>query len=374
MKSTSFRDTWAEISLSAINQNVRAFKQYINKNSKMMAVVKADGYGHGAVEVAKEALKAGADYLAVALLDEAIALREAGITASILVLGYTKPEVVKRAIENDITLTVYSEDVIKELVKATKELQKTTKIHLKIDTGMTRLGVTTREDALELLKSIPKNTIEVEGIYTHFATADELDTTFTQEQYKRFLSIVSYLEEKNFRFAIKHCCNSAATVAFPEMHLDMCRVGISMYGLYPADSMREKIKLTQAMTLKTKPVLIRQVEKEQSISYGATYKSSSRAMIATLPIGYADGLSRRLSNRGEMSINAQRVPIVGRVCMDLSMIDVTKVEDISKESEVVVFGEPREGHISLDEVAELLDTIHYEIVCLIGKRVPRVYI
>lgn len=374
MKETSFRDTWAEISLDAIQHNVKAFKKYISKDSKMMAVVKADGYGHGAIEVANTAIAAGADYLGVALLDEALELRTAGIAKPILVLGYTKPAAVHEAIKNNITLTVYSQDAITAIREAAEELQMAAKIHLKIDTGMGRIGISIKEEALQLLKDIHSNYIEIEGAFTHFAAADDLDETYTKKQFTRFLEITSYLEANGFTIPIKHCCNSAATIAYPEMHLDMCRVGISIYGLYPADDMREKIKLSQAMAFKTKPVLVKQVDKGQPISYGCTFKPERQAMIATLPVGYADGLSRQLSNRGEMTVRRKRVPIVGRICMDQTMIDVTEVDRIMETDEVTIFGEPSEGYISLDEVAKLLETIHYEIVCLIGKRVPRVYV
>ncbi|WP_405097822.1 alanine racemase [Oceanobacillus sp. FSL H7-0719] len=373
MKETSFRDTWAEVSLDAIQNNVKAFKQYINKNSKMMAVVKADGYGHGAAEVAKTAIAAGADYLGVALLDEALELRTAGITVPILILGYTKPAALEEAIKSDITLTIYSEDVITAIREAAERLQKTAKVHLKLDTGMGRIGISAKEKALELLQGARSEFIEVEGIFTHFAAADNPDATYTKKQFERFLEITSYLEANGYTIPLKHCCNSAATIAYPEMHLDMCRVGISIYGLYPIEFMREKIKLSQAMTLKTKPVLIKQVDKGQPISYGCTFKPDGQALIATLPVGYADGLSRQLSNRGEMTVHGKRVPIVGRICMDQTMIDVTQIGQVTEADEVTIFGEPSAGYISLDEVAALLDTIHYEIVCLVGKRVPRIY-
>ncbi len=373
MKETSFRDTWAEISLDAIQKNVKAFKQHINKNSKMMAVVKADGYGHGAIEVAKTAIAAGADYLGVALLDEALELRAAGITIPILVLGHTKPTVVKDAIQNNITLTVYSQAAITAIQETAEKLQKTAKIHLKIDTGMGRIGISTKEKALQLLNNMHSSAVEIEGAFTHFAVADDVDAAYTKKQFAHFLEVTAYLEANGFPVPLKHCCNSAATIAYPEMHLDMCRVGISIYGLYPASHMREKINLSQAMAFKTKPVMVKPVDKGQPISYGCTFKPEHKAVIATLPVGYADGLSRQLSNRGEVTVHGERAPIVGRVCMDQTMIDVTQMRQVTVADEVTIFGEPSEGYISLDEVAELLQTIHYEIVCLIGKRVPRVY-
>lgn len=374
MKNVSYRDTWVEISLDAIQTNVMAFKRHINKDSRMLAVVKADGYGHGAVEVAKTAIDAGADYLGVALLDEAIELRKAGIQESILVFGYTNPAGVEEAVKNNIILTVFDIETIREITVVAKVLQKKAKIHIKIDTGMARIGVTTKEAALELVEEAMSNLIEVEGIFTHFADADNIDDTYTKKQFANFLEVTSYLKENGYEIPIKHCCNSAATISFPEMHLDMCRVGVSMYGLYPSEQMQEKIKLTQAMTFKTKPSMIKKVKEGQAISYGCTYHSEHLATIATVPVGYADGLSRQLSNRGSVTVKGVRVPIVGRICMDQTMIDVTKVEKITETDVVTIFGDANQGYISLDEVADLLQTIHYEVVCSIGKRVPRVYV
>lgn len=373
MKDTSYRDTWVEISLDAIRGNVSAFREHINKKSKLLAVVKADGYGHGAVEVGKAAIAAGANCLGVALLDEALELRSAGIEVPILVLGYTKPDAVKYAIEKNITLTVYSAEVIQSITEVCNDLQRTAKIHLKVDTGMTRIGVQTKEEALQLIKEVNCKHIEVEGIYTHFADADNPNEAYTRKQFAQFLEVTSFLEDNGYSIPIKHCCNSAATISYPDMHLDMCRVGISIYGLYPGEQMKKLITLKQAMTFQTKPTLIKEVTTGQAVSYGCTYTSESNSMIATLPVGYADGLSRRLSNQGEMTIKGNRVPIVGRVCMDQSMIDVTNVGEVKESDVVTIFGDESKGYVSLDEMAERLDTIHYEIVCLIGKRVPRIY-
>lgn len=375
MNHASYRDTWVEISLDAIQRNVKAFKQHIRAGSNLMAVVKADGYGHGAVEVARAAVEAGADYLAVALLDEAIELRDAGITEPLLVLGYTKPAGVKVALENEITLTVFSTDSLNAIAEAAEELQKKAKIHVKIDTGMMRIGIQNKEAALAFLKSIPSNQVEVEGIFTHFADADHPDDdTYTRKQFKDFLEITSYLEENGFNIPVKHCCNSAATIAYPEMHMDMCRVGVSIYGLYPSEHLREIIPLTQAMTFKTKPVMLKQVEASQAISYGCTFLTDRPTTVATIPVGYADGFSRSLSNRGSVTTGGKRAPIIGRICMDQSMIDVTDIADVDYDSELVIFGDPGTGAISLGEVADLMNTIHYEVACLIGKRVTRVYV
>src|SRR5699024_3504446 len=315
----SYRDTWAEVSLDAISHNVQSFKRYIDeKSTRFMAVVKADGYGHGSVPVAKAAMKAGADYLAVALLDEALVLRKAGIQAPLLVLGYTGPEGADEAVENDITLTVFTKEILKKLEHAALNQKKRARIHLKIETGMNRIGLRSIEEVLEISKEMNPACIELEGALTHMADADGLDATYTKKQFARFQTILDGVEKSGISIPIKHCCNSAGTIQYPEMHLDMVRVGISLYGLYPSEHLREKITLYQAMSFKSKPVQIKTVA-EEPISYGCTYTPKEKAVIATLPVGYADGFSRLLSNKGEVTVQGKRAPIVGRICMDQSM-------------------------------------------------------
>ncbi|WP_419955468.1 alanine racemase [Neobacillus niacini] len=371
----SYRDTWAEVSLEAIKHNTNQFKNYIGSSVNLMAVVKADGYGHGAVQIANAAVEAGADFLAVAILDEAIELREAGITEPILILGYTPPRSIRQAIIAGVDLTVFSEDVLDEIIFQTEELQKTAAIHLKIDTGMTRIGVQTREEALDLAtKVVASRFVILKGIFTHFANADSEDSSYTLQQFERFRSVITYLDDNRISIPLKHCCNTAGTMNFPEMHLDMVRVGIGLYGLYPDMSLKEHtISLQQAMTLKTKIAGLKKVAKSQPISYGCTYTPSSERMIATLPIGYADGLSRHLSNCGQFLLNGQKVLVAGRVCMDQTMIDVTTVPSCQQGDEVVIFGGNDKAFQSVDEIALLMGTINYEVVCLIGKRVPRIY-
>ncbi|MFD1852061.1 alanine racemase [Oceanobacillus bengalensis] len=377
MQNASYRDTWVEISLDAIQANVKAFKDCMRPKSKFMAVVKADGYGHGAVEVGNAALRAGADYLAVALLDEAIELRKKGIKSPILVLGYTglvSPTALMEAIKNDITLTIFTEDIAKQIVKTAVELEHSVKVHIKIDSGMNRIGLRDKDEVLKLTQLLQSKFVQIEGIYTHFSDADNPDPSYTYKQFEVFKAITSYLEVNGIHIPIKHCCNSAATISYPEMHLDMVRVGISLYGLYPDNHLRDKITLKQAMSFKTKAVMIKTVESGNPISYGCTYTPSENAIIATIPVGYADGFSRSLSNKGHVTVNGKRVPIVGRICMDQSMIDITTLKEVNMDDEFVIFGDSGDGLIPLSEIADLLDTIHYEIVCLIGKRVPRVYI
>ncbi|RDW15736.1 alanine racemase [Oceanobacillus arenosus] len=374
MELGSYRDTWVEVSLDKIIDNVTTFKNYIHNDVKLMAVVKADGYGHGAVEVAKAALEAGADYLAVAFLDEAIQLRQAEVTSPILVLGYTKSSAVETAIKHNISLTVFTPDIIEKIIAVAEDRKQQVHVHMKIDSGMNRIGINNKEDALALAQSITSEYVQLEGVFTHFADADSIDPTYTEQQFKKFTEIVAYLEQHRITIPIKHCCNSAATIAFPEMHLDMVRVGISLYGLYPSEHLHEKITLKQAMSFKTKAIFIKNVAAGQPISYGCTFAPTEESTIATIPVGYADGLSRSLSSKGEMTIRGERAPIVGRICMDQTMLDVTALEPINQDDTITIFGDPSEGYISLAEVAEQMNTIHYETACLIGKRVPRVYI
>lgn len=375
MNQQGYRDTWAEVSIPSIKHNVNQYKKYIGSSVSLMAVVKADGYGHGAVPVAKAAIEAGADYLAVAILDEAIELREAGITEPILVLGYTPTRSVRQAVIAGVDITVFNEEVLDEIILQSGTLQKTVSIHLKIDTGMTRIGVQTPEEALVLaVKALESPFLVLKGIFTHFANADSEDPSYTRQQFEQFRSITSYLDDNGISIPLKHCCNTAGTMNFPEMHLDMVRVGIGLYGLYPDVSLKEHpISLQQAMTLKTKIACLKKVAKSQPISYGCSYTPSTERIIATLPIGYADGLSRHLSNCGQFLVHGQKVLVAGRVCMDQTMIDVTSVPSCQQGDEVIIFGGIGEAFQSVDELALLMGTINYEVVCLIGKRVPRIY-
>ncbi|HJV16625.1 MAG TPA: alanine racemase [Bacillales bacterium] len=376
MKPISYRDTWAEISLDDIKSNFLQFRQHVKQPTKIMAVVKADGYGHGAVEIAKTTNQMGADYLAVALLDEAITLREAGITDPILVLGYTPSRSLKEAINQNITLTVFDHEILDEIILQSSILQKKAPIHLKVDTGMSRIGVITNEDALLLAtKAVAAEYVHLEGIFTHFSNADSEDSSYTEGQYEKFQSVLAFLEENHIHIPLRHCCNSAATMKFPKMHLDMVRVGVALYGLYPDSTLKKlPFQLKQAMSFKSRIAAIKKVAPSTPISYGCTWKPSNESMIATLPLGYADGLSRLLSSRGKVLVHGQKANIAGRVCMDQSMIDITDITGCTVGDEVVIFGENHSSFQSVDEIAELMGTINYEVVCLIGKRVPRVYV
>ncbi len=371
----SSRDTWAEVALSSISNNIKSIKRYIGSNTKLMAVVKADGYGHGAVEIGNTALQSGAEYLAVAFLDEALQLRESGIFTPILILGYTPIRSIAKAIKQKITITVYTQDVLEEVISQANRIGRVALIHLKVDTGMSRIGVTSKEETLSMVEKAGNSSfVSLEGVFTHFANADHKDSTYTTDQFLRFMSIVEYIEQNGHRIQIKHCCNSAATMNFPHMHLDMVRVGIALYGLYPGEALKNHpVELEQAFSLKTKIASLKEIRKSQPVSYGCTYRPDRDSMIATLPVGYADGLSRKLSNTGSVGIRDRKVPIVGRICMDQTMINVTAVADCRPGEEVTLIGRGSYAP-SVDELADLMETINYEVVCLIGKRVPRVYV
>jgi alanine racemase len=375
---TYFRDTWVEVDLDAIRANVQVVRRHIPAGTGIMAVVKADGYGHGSVHVGREALEAGADSLGVAMLDEAIVLRQAGITAPILVLGYTPLDGVRSAAQWDVELTAYHAEWVVEAQRllAETETEKPLGIHVKVDTGMGRLGVRTEEELLTLvdrLNQSPK--LSWTGIFTHFACADEADTRHAELQHTRFQAFLSCLTEKGYSLPKVHCCNTAAAIAFPNWGYDMIRLGIGLYGLYPSTYLKKRrdVTLTPALSLKTRIAHVKRMDEPMTISYGATYTAGPGEVIATLPIGYADGFPRMLSSRGIALHAGRRVPIVGRVCMDQTMIRI-EADTAQVGDEVVLYGRQGTEEISLDEVAQLLGTINYEVPCMLNYRVPRVYL
>ncbi|MGG6310919.1 alanine racemase [Paenibacillus macerans] len=375
--SIGYRDTWAEISLAAIAHNTRLFRKQAAEGSRLMAVVKANGYGHGAVESARAAINAEAEYLGVALVDEALQLREAGISQPILVLGYTPPRGVETAVRHGITLSVYTDEVLQEAIACAKRQRRQARIHLKLDTGMTRIGLPSAGAVIEMAgkAAAAAPSILLEGLFTHFADADGPDPEFTRQQFARFCACIDALAVRGIHIPIKHCCNSAAAMRFPEMHLDMIRVGIALYGLHPSERLRlPEYPLRQAMQLKTKIAALHRIEPGRTVGYSRTYRAPSERITATIPIGYADGLSRALSNRGYAMVRRQRVPIIGRICMDQAMLDVTAVKGVQTGDEVALFGGTKASEgISIDEVAGWMNTVNYEVVCMIGQRVPRIY-
>jgi alanine racemase len=368
---------WAEIDLDAIAHNVREIRALTGSKTELMGVVKADAYGHGVREVVHTLLDNGVTQLAVSMLDEAIQIRQMGISVPVLVLGYTDPVRADEIILNDVTQTVYSYELPQALSKAAVRLGKSAKVHVKVDTGMTRIGFMPGGNAVRSIIEISRLPgLTIEGMFTHFASADENETDYTNMQYERYMEFCSELEKAGVHIPVRHVCNSAGIIQYPRMHLDMVRPGIILYGLYPsADVDHTKISLKPAMTLKANVILVKDVEPNTCISYGRTFHTSRPSRIATIPIGYADGFTRLLSNKGRVLINGEFAPIVGRICMDQCMVDVTDLKsDVHVGDEVVLFGSQSGAGISADEVAEEIGTISYEIVCIVGKRIPRVYL
>ncbi|MDY3928148.1 MAG: alanine racemase [Clostridia bacterium] len=368
--------TWAEINLDALTENIKEIRRITNKDSMIMAVVKADAYGHGAVECAKTLLDNGADRLAVACLDEAIQLRHSGISAPILILGASFDEEIPELIEYDITPTVFSIDFAEKLSCEAKKQGKNALIHIKLDTGMTRIGYVAGvcdEDITDEIIAISKlDNIIVEGIFSHLSTSDEKDPSYTLLQFERFMKVCGIIEKKGLKIPVKHIANSAAIMMYPQMHLEMVRAGIILYGFYPSDDVdKTKLKLKKVMTLKSRITRIEEISDNRGVSYGKTYITKGKTKVATVAIGYADGYTRMLSGKAKVEVRGQIVDVIGRICMDQCMIDVTNVNNINVGDEVIIFGADT---VTADSLAMWLGTINYEIICMISKRIPRVYI
>lgn len=375
MSSRYGRDTVVEINLDAVKHNVREFKKHVNdKNIAMMAAVKANGYGHGAVEVAKAAIEAGVNQLAVAFVDEGIELREAGVTVPILVLGYIPVEAAKDAIEYDIMMTVYRIEDLKGINEIAKELEKKARIQVKIDTGMSRIGLQEEEVRPFLEELNNMKYVEIEGMFTHYSTADEIDKTYTNMQTSLFEKAVNTAKEMGIYLPYIHSSNSAGSMEVSNTFQNMVRVGIGVYGMYPSREVDHTVvSLEPALSLKSKVAHIKHAKKDRGVSYGNTYVTTGEEWIATVPIGYADGYNRLLSNKGQALINGIRVPVLGRVCMDQLMLDVTKAMPVHVGDEVVFYGKQGEEEIPVEEIADMLGTINYEVTCMLDRRIPRVY-
>jgi alanine racemase len=370
-----YRDVWAEINLDAIGENIRTFRHHIPEGTKVMAVVKADGYGHGAYQVADRALREGAEWLGVALLDEALELRKKGIAAPILVLSSFPERGISLAIQYDITITVYQLEMLLKIEREAAKQQKKVRIHIKVDTGMGRIGMRTTDELRAFIAAAQKcRWIEIEGMFTHFATADEEDTAYTQQQLAKYQAFVDDIASQGIHIPLLHTNNSAAAMFYPKQSRHIIRLGISLYGQYPSGYAKTtNLLLTPAFQWKARLSHVKQVPVGTKVSYGATYETKKDAVIATIPVGYADGYNRHLSNKGYVLIKGQRAPIVGRVCMDQFMVDVTHIPDVSVGEEAVLIGRQGNEEISVDEMADWLSTINYEVTCMVSKRVPRVY-
>ncbi|UII56215.1 alanine racemase [Cytobacillus spongiae] len=368
-ESLFYRDTWVEVDLDHVASNVMNMKQHLPSDVQLIAVVKANAYGHGDVQIARTALQNGAEYLAVAFMDEAIALRKKGIVAPILVLGASRPEDVHLAVKHHITLTVFHYDWLQKAQEYLAD-EATLDIHIKVDTGMGRIGIRTKEELNAIENQVLRDPrINMEGIFTHFATADELDHTYFEQQLSVFNELLSHLKTKP---RLIHASNSAAALRFPIANFNAIRMGISMYGLTPSLEIESELpfQLQEAFTLHSRIIHVKKVHKGERVSYGATYEAEEDEWVGTLPIGYADGWIRKLQGQ-DVLVNGMRVPIVGRICMDQCMIKLPKGVDVG--TVVTLIGEQGQGRITINEIARTLDTINYEIPCIISNRVPRIY-
>lgn len=368
-----YRSTWAEVDLKALEHNVQEISQHLKPGCQLMAMVKANAYGHGVIPVAKRVLEAGASWLAVATVDEALQLVEDGISAPTLVLGYIEPAHATVVVEHNLRATVFSREQAAALGAAAINLGKTARIHLKVDTGMGRLGMLADQAGLAEAVAIAHTPgVEVEGIYTHLPVADIADKTTAWHQAALYQQFITDLEtEAAITIPIQHLGNSAIILDMPELQFDMVRAGIILYGLYPsAEVDRQEVKLQEVMRFLTHVAYIKEVPAGYGIGYGHTYVTSRPTMVATLPVGYADGYPRHLSNRGVVGIGGRTAPVIGRVCMDQIMVDVTDLPPVAVGDEVVIFGREADG-VTAETLAELAGTISYELVTMVSSRVPR---
>jgi len=369
------RPVWAEIDLDKLAHNMREVRR-IAKSGNIIAVVKADAYGHGAIDVAPVLLENGANRLAVAIQSEAIELRRSGIECPIMVLGFTPPNLIDNLLKYDIEQTVFSYEFAKKISKMAVKKNKIAKIHIALDTGMGRIGYLPNDKSAQEVYNISKlPNIIIEGMFCHFSSADEKDKTYTYEQVKKYDDFYEKLKEKKVYINIRHIANSAAIIDLPETHYEAVRPGIIIYGYYPSDEVnKENIDLLPVMTLKTNVVHIKTLPPGEYVSYGRKYKTKEESVIATLPIGYADGYTRLLFQKAKVILKGEFAPVIGRICMDQCMVDVTGINGVKVGDEVILIGEDGKNKFTADIVAELIGTISYEVVCMVGKRVPRVYI
>lgn len=370
------RRIYAEINLDAICNNVKETMKTVGEKVDVLAIIKADAYGHGALRTAKALSEIGITNFGVATTEEAMQLRRNGIDGKILILNYTFDESYVRIIDNAITSTVFEYNHAKRLNDIAGILGKKADVHIKLDTGMGRVGFVPSEESFETVRKIYNlENIDVSGIYTHFACADMEDKAMTYKQIEKFDSFCKKLEDKGIRIPVKHLCNSAGIMEFPSAYANMVRNGIITYGLYPSDEVdKTKISLTPAMSIKSHVVYVKDVPADFTVSYGATYVTDKPTKIATIPIGYADGYPRNLSNKGRVIIKGKSAPIIGRVCMDQMMVDVTGIEDVIQGDVVTIVGKDGDENITVEELANMSGSFNYEFVCNISKRVPRVYI
>jgi alanine racemase len=365
------------VDLDAIEYNIEKMKENVREGVKMLAVIKTDGYGHGAVQIAH--LIEEKDYIwgyAVATVDEGVILRRASVKKPILILGVVFPDQVEKAIEHELRIAVYTREMAEGISNAAKQLGKNAYVHIKLDTGMSRLGFPVREESVEeiaLIHALPG--LELEGMFTHFAKADEIDKTFTEQQFAEYIWMKEQLEKRQITFAYYHCSNSAGIIDLQNVNLDLVRAGISTYGLYPSeDVQKENVPLKPAMELISHVAHVKWVDAGTPVSYGSTYVTDKKTKIATIPVGYGDGYPRSLSNKGYVLIHGKKAPILGRVCMDQFMVDVTEVPDVKFGDRVTLVGRDGDEMLPVEVLSDLSGRFNYEFVCDLGKRIPREYI
>mgnify|MGYP000853794334 FL=1 len=368
------RPTYAVIDMDAYYNNVRNIKKLVG-DTKVCAVVKGNAYGHGSRMMAPVAIEAGASYLAVAFMDEAMELRNAGITAPILILGWTPPEQMEQAVKNNITLTVFDYDTVFNLNEIASSLRKTAKVHIKLDTGMGRLGYTDKNTAINDIERMEMlGNVEIEGLFTHFAVSDIADKSYTKMQFERFMDVVDGLSNKGIEIPIKHVSNSAAILDLPEMNLDMVRPGILTCGYYPSEEVRHILDIKPSLSFKSTVAYVKSLPAGCSISYGRVFTTKRDSIIATIPVGYADGFTRLLSGKAKVIINGEFADVAGRICMDQCMADVTDMGGVSAGDEVVLLGTQGDKKINANDIGNAIGSLHGEILCGISRRVPRIYI
>jgi alanine racemase len=371
MKNNKYYRVYAEINLDAIVKNVDNLMALTKENTGALAVVKADGYGHGDVAVAKAVAQKVTGY-AVATLDEAVNLRENGVKKPILVLGYVDPYEFDILVSHEITATVFDVETAQLLADAARVQKKQAHCHIKVDTGMRRIGLEPDENGIAIVKQITAlKELSADGIFTHFAASDETDKTSAEHQFKLFTDFTGR-EKEGIHFTYRHCANSAAVIDMPQVDLDMVRLGIAMYGMYPSDEVKkEKVELFPALDLKSHVTMVKEIPAGEKVSYGGTFTRTTK--LATVSVGYGDGYPRALSSKGYVLVRGQKAPIVGRVCMDQMMVDVTDIENVTRADIVTLIGKDGDAEITVEEIAALAGTFNYEFVCDLGKRIPRSY-
>jgi alanine racemase len=369
------RPVWAEVDLDKLAHNMREIRR-VSKSENIIAVVKADAYGHGAIDVAPVLLENGANRLAVAIISEAVELRRSGIKCPIMILGFTPPTLINDLLKYDIEQSVYGYKFAKQLSTMAQKKNKIARIHIVVDTGMGRIGFLPTDESAEEVYNIYKlPNIIIEGMFCHFSSSDEKDKTYTNDQVKKYDNFYEKLKAKNVNINMRHMANSAAIIDLPETHYEAVRPGIIIYGYYPSNAVKkENINLIPVMTLKTNVVHIKTLPPGEYVGYGRKYKTTRESIIATLPVGYADGYTRLLFEKGHVILKGSIAPVIGSICMDQCMIDVTDIHGVKVGDEVILIGEDEKHKITADTIAEQIGTISYEVVCMITKRVPRVYV